>query len=75
MAGFDRSMFITQGLYNFEANQVDQCLYQQDNLVMEEQTNPNMYQPLDFFSNQHDSPGHSQLLQVDLVHTQLFILF
>ncbi|XP_021826892.1 protein FAR1-RELATED SEQUENCE 5-like isoform X2 [Prunus avium] len=59
---------IMQGLYNFEANQVDQCLYQQDNLVMEEQTNPNMYQPLDFFSNQHDSPGHSQLLQEPLIN-------
>lgn len=59
---------IMQGLYNFEANQVVQCMYQQDNLVMEEQTNPNMYQPLNFFSNQHDSPGHSQLLQEPLIN-------
>ncbi|KAH0978975.1 hypothetical protein GBA52_006152 [Prunus armeniaca] len=59
---------IMQGLYNFEANQVVQCMYQQDNLVMEEQANPNMYQPLNFFSNQHDSPGHSQLLQEPLIN-------
>ncbi|KAL6291462.1 hypothetical protein ACE6H2_008972 [Prunus campanulata] len=59
---------IMQGLYNFEANQVVQCMYQQDNLVMEEHSNPNMYQPLNFFSNQHDSPGHSQLLQEPLIN-------
>ncbi|ONI25239.1 hypothetical protein PRUPE_2G291000 [Prunus persica] len=59
---------IMQGLYNFEANQVVQCMYQQDNLVLEEHSNPNMYQPLNFFSNQHDSPGHSQLLQEPLIN-------
>ncbi|CAL9010195.1 unnamed protein product [Prunus brigantina] len=57
-----------KGLYNLEANQVVQCVYQQDNLVMEEQTNPNMYQLLSFFSNQHDSPGHCQLLQEPLIN-------
>ncbi|KAI5347009.1 PREDICTED: FAR1-RELATED SEQUENCE [Prunus dulcis] len=59
---------IMQGLYSFEANQVVQCMYQQDNLVLEEHSNPNMYQPLNFFSNQHDSPGHSQLLQEPLIN-------
>lgn len=64
LAGFDLSMFITQGLYNFETNQVVQCMHEQDSLVINQQTDPNM-----FFANEHDSPGHSQLLQVDLVDT------
>ncbi|KAM2427791.1 hypothetical protein ACFXTH_001833 [Malus domestica] len=54
---------IIQGLYNFETNQVVQCMHEQDNLVINQQTDPNM-----FFSNEHDSPGHSQLLQEPLIN-------
>ncbi|KAM1914089.1 hypothetical protein ACFX14_001945 [Malus domestica] len=54
---------IIQGLYNFETNQVVQCMHEQDNLVINQQTDPNM-----FFSNEHDSPGHSQLLEEPLIN-------
>ncbi|KAH7537985.1 hypothetical protein FEM48_Zijuj03G0151200 [Ziziphus jujuba var. spinosa] len=57
-----------QGLYNFEANQAVHCLYQQPNLALDQQNNPSMYQPSNFFTNQHDSPGQSQLLQEPLIH-------
>ncbi|KAG7986751.1 hypothetical protein I3843_03G097700 [Carya illinoinensis] len=59
---------IMQGMYNFEANQVVQCMYQQSNLVMDQQPNPDIYQPPNIFSNQHDLPGQSQLLQEPLIH-------
>ncbi|GMN44646.1 hypothetical protein TIFTF001_013843 [Ficus carica] len=59
---------IMQGLYNFEANQVVKCMYQQPNLVMDQQTNSNLYPPPNFFNNQHDSPSQSQFLQEPLIH-------
>ncbi|KAM1914090.1 hypothetical protein ACFX14_001945 [Malus domestica] len=54
---------LIKGLYNFETNQVVQCMHEQDNLVINQQTDPNM-----FFSNEHDSPGHSQLLEEPLIN-------
>lgn len=59
---------IMQGLYNFEANQVVKCMYGEPNLATDQQTNSNMYQPPNFFTNQHDSPSQSQLLQEPLIH-------
>lgn len=59
---------ITQGMCNFEADQVVHCIYQQSNLVMDQQPNPNIYQPSNYFSSQHDSPGQSHLLQEPLIH-------
>ncbi|KAK9291910.1 hypothetical protein L1049_019861 [Liquidambar formosana] len=60
---------VTQNLYNFEANQVVQCMYQPPNLVMDTQSNPNVYQPPSFYSNQHDSTGQSQLIQESLIRS------
>ncbi|XVE58596.1 hypothetical protein DITRI_Ditri04bG0182200 [Diplodiscus trichospermus] len=55
-----------QGLFNFEGNQVGQCLYQQPNLVMEQQPNAEIYQP-NYYSDQHNSPSQTQLLQEPLI--------
>lgn len=52
---------VTQNLYNFEANQVVQCMYQPTNLVIDTESSPNV-----FYSNQHDSP---QLIQDSLIHS------
>ncbi|KAJ7975671.1 Protein FAR1-RELATED SEQUENCE 5 [Quillaja saponaria] len=60
---------IMQGLYNFDANQVVHCMYEQPNIVLDPQSNANIYQPPNFFSNQHDSPGQSQLLQEPLIRS------
>ncbi|THF95145.1 hypothetical protein TEA_020326 [Camellia sinensis var. sinensis] len=57
------------GFYNFEANQVVQCLYQPPNLSMAQQPNPDIYQPPNLFSNQHDSPSQAQLLQESLIRS------
>lgn len=57
-------MCIKQGLYNFEANQVVQCMYQQQNPVMDHEDNPNMYQQSVFYADQHVSPAQIPLLQV-----------
>lgn len=64
-----------QGMYSFEANQVVRCMYQQSNLVMDQQTDPNTYQPPNYFSNHHDSPGQSQLLQVLVDHLRFCDVF
>jgi len=55
---------VIQGLYSFEANQVVHCMYEQTNLVVDNQSNSSMLQPQNIFSNPQDSPGQSQLLQV-----------
>ncbi|RDX62880.1 Protein FAR1-RELATED SEQUENCE 5, partial [Mucuna pruriens] len=60
---------ILQGLYSFEANQVVHCMYEQPNLVLDHQSNSNMLQPPNFFSNQQDSPGQSQLLQEPIIQS------
>ena len=56
-----------QGFYNFEAHQVVQCMYKPHNLAIDQQTNPNMYPSQNFYSNQRDSSGQDQLLQVTIV--------
>ncbi|KAL5567819.1 hypothetical protein UlMin_024394 [Ulmus minor] len=59
---------IMQGLYNFESNQVVKCIYQGPNMVTDQHTDSNSYQPSNFFTNQHESPSQSQLLQEPLIH-------
>lgn len=60
---------IMQGLYNFEANHVVQCMYEQSNLALDSQSNDNTYHPQNFFSNQRDSPGQSRLLQEPVIES------
>ncbi|KAL6977668.1 hypothetical protein U1Q18_026458, partial [Sarracenia purpurea var. burkii] len=60
---------VSQGFYNFEANQVVTCPYQPHNLPMDQQPNPDIYQPPSLFSTQHDSPSPAQLLQESLIHS------
>ncbi|XP_012090300.1 protein FAR1-RELATED SEQUENCE 5 isoform X2 [Jatropha curcas] len=59
---------VLQGLY-----QEVQSMYQQQNSVMNHQDNPNPYQQSNFYSDQHDSPRQTPLLQamdLDLQHPQ-----
>ena len=60
-----------QELYNFEANQVVQCVYQPTNLVVGQQPAPNKFQPQNFYTNQHDTPIQTQLIQV-IVYTRSY---
>ncbi|KAH8492442.1 hypothetical protein H0E87_021848 [Populus deltoides] len=60
---------LLQGLYNFEANQVVQCMYQQQNPVMDHEDNPNMYQQSVFYADQHVSPTQIPLLQEPLIRS------
>ncbi|XP_028806268.1 protein FAR1-RELATED SEQUENCE 5-like isoform X1 [Neltuma alba] len=60
---------IMQGLYNFEANHVVHCMYEQSNLALDSQSNDNMYHPQNFFSTQQDSPGQPQLLQEPVIQS------
>lgn len=53
-----------QGLYSFETNQVVHCMYEQPSVVLDHQSNTNIFQSPNFYSNQQNSPGHSQLSQV-----------
>ncbi|KAJ1402510.1 Zinc finger, PMZ-type [Sesbania bispinosa] len=57
----------TTGLYSFEANQGVHCVYEQPNSVLDHQSNTNMFQPPNFFSNQQNSPGQSQILQEPII--------
>ncbi|XP_051121715.1 protein FAR1-RELATED SEQUENCE 5-like isoform X2 [Andrographis paniculata] len=61
---------LTQGLYNVEANQMVQGMYQPSNLTISQQPNPNMYGPSNFYPNQQHSPGHAQFLQESLIRNQ-----
>jgi hypothetical protein len=56
--------FVLQGLFGFEANQVVQCMYEQPDLVLDHQSNTNLFQPPNYYSNQPSSPRRSQLSQV-----------
>lgn len=48
----DPFMCIVQGAYNFEANQVVQCMYPLQNpVVMDHQDNPNMYRQSNFYAD------------------------
>ncbi|XP_052197349.1 protein FAR1-RELATED SEQUENCE 5-like isoform X2 [Diospyros lotus] len=60
---------VKQGFYNFEANQVVQCLHQPFNMAVDQQPNPEIYQPQSIFSNRHDSPNQTQLHQESLIHS------
>lgn len=43
---------LLQGVYNFEANQVVQCMYPLQNpVVMDHQDNPNMYRQSNFYAD------------------------
>ncbi|PIN11928.1 hypothetical protein CDL12_15471 [Handroanthus impetiginosus] len=61
---------LTQGLYTIEANHMVQSMYQASNLTINQQPNPNMYDPPNFYSNQHHSPSHAQFLQESLIRNQ-----
>lgn len=43
-----------------------QSMFQASNLTINQQANPNLYEPSSFYSNQHHSPSHAQFLQVSL---------
>ncbi|XP_042057497.1 protein FAR1-RELATED SEQUENCE 5-like [Salvia splendens] len=61
---------LTQGLYTIESSHMVQNMYQASNLTINQQVNPNMYEPSSFFTGQHHSPSHAQLLQESLIHSQ-----
>ncbi|GAY51487.1 hypothetical protein CUMW_134550 [Citrus unshiu] len=58
-----------ESLYNLEANQVVQCMYGQPDLLVDQQPNTDLYQQPNFFSDQHDSPGQTQLLEETLIRS------
>lgn len=58
-----------ESLYNLEANQVVQCMYEQPDLLVDQQPNTDLYQQPNFFSDQHDSPGQTQLLEEPLIRS------
>lgn len=69
--------------YNFDGNQVVQCLlYPRPNFAMDQQANPILYQSQNFYSKQHDRPFQAPLMHVNC-HTHsrlddsaaLFLLF
>ncbi|KAH6770857.1 hypothetical protein C2S52_015660 [Perilla frutescens var. hirtella] len=61
---------LTQGLYTIESSHMMQSMYQTSNLTINQQANPNMYEPPNFYSNQHPSPSHSQFLQDSMIQNQ-----
>jgi len=56
--------FVLQGLFGFETNEVVQCMYEQPDLVLDHESNTNLFQPPNFYPNQQSSPCLSQLSQV-----------
>lgn len=56
-----------QGLFGFETNEVVQCMYEQPDLVLDHQSNTNLFQPPNFYSNQQSSPCLSQLSQEPII--------
>ncbi|GAU15453.1 hypothetical protein TSUD_44900 [Trifolium subterraneum] len=58
---------LLQGLFGFEANQVVQCMYEQPGLVLNHQSNTNLFQPAIYYSNQQSSPRRSQLSQEPII--------
>ncbi|KAL3837709.1 hypothetical protein ACJIZ3_022300 [Penstemon smallii] len=58
---------LTQGLYTVETNHMVQSMYQASNLSSSEEPNPNIYEPQNFYSNQHHSPNNAQFLQESLI--------
>lgn len=65
---FQNNKILLQSFYNFEPNQVVQCIYEQpDLLIIDQQPNTDLYQQPNFFSDQHDLPGQTQLLEVKVI--------
>ncbi|KAK0581620.1 hypothetical protein LWI29_015982 [Acer saccharum] len=60
---------VMQSLYGFEANQAIQSMFQQPNLLIDQQSSTNLYQQPNFYSDQHDSPSHTELLQEPLIRS------
>lgn len=58
---------VMQSLYNFETIQVVQCMYQQPNMLIDQQPNTDMYQQPNFYSDQHNPPNQTPLLQEPLI--------
>ncbi|TXG62898.1 hypothetical protein EZV62_009892 [Acer yangbiense] len=58
-----------QSLYGFEANQAIQSMFQQPNLLIDQQSSTNLYQQPNFYSDQHDSPSQTELLQEPLIRS------
>ncbi|CAK8573556.1 unnamed protein product [Lathyrus sativus] len=56
-----------QDLFGFEANQVVQCMYEQPDLVLDHQSDTNLFPPPNFFSNQQNPPCGSQLSQEPII--------
>ncbi|MBA0857678.1 hypothetical protein Goshw_015470 [Gossypium schwendimanii] len=54
---------VMQRLFNFEANQVVQCVDQQSTLGIEQKPHAEVYQNPNFYTDQHGSPNQTQLLQ------------
>ncbi|OMO86021.1 Cytochrome P450 [Corchorus capsularis] len=54
---------VMQGSFNFEVNQAVQCIYQQANMVLDQQPSAEMYQQSNFYTDQHVSPSQTQLVQ------------
>lgn len=65
--------FLLKGLYTIEASHMVQSMYQASNLTINQQPNPNMYEPANFYSNQHQSPTHAQFLQVSSFTTTILM--
>ncbi|XWS50579.1 hypothetical protein CRYUN_Cryun12cG0098800 [Craigia yunnanensis] len=63
---------VVWGLFNFEVNQVVQCIYQQPNLLTDQQPNAEMYQQPNFYNDQHDLQSQTQLLQEPSIHSSYY---
>ncbi|XP_042055531.1 uncharacterized protein LOC121800043 [Salvia splendens] len=61
---------LTQGLYTIESIHMEQSMYEASNLTINPQSNPNIYEPSNIYTNQHYSPSHARFLQDSLIHSQ-----
>ncbi|XP_052477364.1 protein FAR1-RELATED SEQUENCE 5 isoform X1 [Gossypium raimondii] len=71
---------VMQRLFNFEANQVVQCVDQQSTLGIEQTPHAEVYQNPNFYTDQHGSPNQTQLLQameldIQPSHSSSFLLY
>ncbi|XP_042047693.1 uncharacterized protein LOC121793717 isoform X1 [Salvia splendens] len=57
-------LFVLKGLYTIESSHMVQSMYQASNLTINQQSNPNIYEPSSFYTNQHHSPSHARFFQV-----------
>ncbi|XP_042047694.1 uncharacterized protein LOC121793717 isoform X2 [Salvia splendens] len=63
-------LFVLKGLYTIESSHMVQSMYQASNLTINQQSNPNIYEPSSFYTNQHHSPSHARFFQDSLIHSQ-----